>query len=100
MDSHVHVGSGHARRARPVESRVRAERSQPAADQWFFLYTVTITNEGTETVQLLTRHWIITDGTGQVEEVRGPGVVGKQPMLEPGESFDLHVGCPLTRRSA
>ena len=71
-----------------VRSEYAAERSQPSRNQWFFLYTVTISNEGPETVQLLTRHWIITDGAGQVEEVRGPGVVGKQPTLAPGESFD------------
>ena len=51
-------------------------------------------------MQLLTRHWIITDGTGHVEEVNGPGVVGKQPMLAPGESFTYTSGCPLRRRSA
>ncbi len=78
-----------------VESEYAPERSQPAQQQWFFLYTITITNEGTDTVQLLTRHWIITDGTGKVEEVRGPGVVGKQPTLAPGESFTYTSGCPL-----
>ena len=71
------------------------ERSEPSRKQWFFLYTITISNEGPETVQLLTRHWIITDGTGHVEEVRGPGVVGKQPTLKPGESFEYTSGCPL-----
>jgi len=79
-----------------VESQYDPERSQPAQNQWFFLYTITISNEGGETVQLLTRHWIITDGTGKVEEVRGPGVVGKQPTLRPGESFEYTSGCPLT----
>lgn len=79
-----------------VKSQFSPERSSPAARQWFFLYTVTITNEGTETVQLLTRHWIITDGDGQVEEVRGPGVVGQQPVLRPGESFTYTSGCPLS----
>jgi ApaG protein len=79
-----------------VESEYAPERSQPAQNAWFFLYTITITNEGTETAQLLTRHWIITDGTGRVEEVRGPGVVGKQPVLAPGESFTYTSGCPLT----
>ena len=79
-----------------VESEYAAERSRPANNEWFFLYTVTITNEGAEPVQLVTRHWIITDGTGHVEEVRGPGVVGKQPRLEPGESFEYTSGCPLT----
>ena len=82
--------------------RVRADprfdprRSQPSAGRWFFLYSVTIRNESPETVQLLTRHWIITDGTGGVEEVRGPGVVGEQPVLAPGESFRYSSGCPLT----
>jgi ApaG protein len=78
-----------------VESEYAPDRSQPGTGQWFFLYTVTIANEGAETVQLLTRHWIITDGTGKVEEVRGPGVVGKQPTLRPGESFEYTSGCPL-----
>jgi ApaG protein len=71
------------------------ERSAPAANRWFFLYTVTITNESDVTVQLLTRHWIITDGLSRVEEVKGPGVVGEQPVLEPGESFTYTSGCPL-----
>ena len=78
-----------------VESRYDPERSDPSRHQWFFLYSITIANEGAETVQLLTRHWIITDGAGKVEEVRGPGVVGKQPILKPGESFDYTSGCPL-----
>jgi ApaG protein len=60
-----------------VRSEYAPERSQPAKNQWFFLYTITIANEGTDTVQLLTRHWVITDGTGHVEEVRGPGVVSR-----------------------
>ncbi len=79
-----------------VRSQFAPERSNPAAHQWFFLYTVTIANEGAETVQLMTRHWIITDGNGHVEEVKGPGVVGEQPVLKPGESFTYTSGCPLT----
>ena len=79
-----------------VVARYSPERSEPQGNKWVFLYTVTISNEGTETVQLLTRHWIITDGTGQIEEVRGPGVVGKQPTLAPGESFEYTSGCPLS----
>lgn len=79
-----------------VESELAAERSRPAQNEWLFLYTVTISNEGPEPVQLVTRHWIITDGVGRVEEVRGPGVVGKQPTLQPGESFEYTSGCPLT----
>ncbi len=79
-----------------VESQYDAERSEPSRNQWFFLYTIRITNEGPDTVQLLTRHWVITDGAGKVEEVRGPGVVGKQPTLKTGESFEYTSGCPLT----
>jgi ApaG protein len=78
-----------------VVSEYAPDRSQPSRNQWFFLYTITITNEGAETVQLLSRHWIITDATGQVEEVKGPGVIGQQPVLEPGESFTYTSGCPL-----
>lgn len=78
-----------------VQSEFNADRSDPSRSQWFFLYTITISNEATETVQLLTRHWIITDADGKVEEVRGPGVVGKQPILKPGESFEYTSGCPL-----
>ena len=79
-----------------VQSEYAPEQSEPSKNQWFFLYTVTISNEGSETVQLLTRHWRITDGTGHVEEVRGPGVVGKQPTLKPGEAFEYTSGCPLS----
>lgn len=78
-----------------VESEYSPERSRPHHNEWFFLYTIRISNEGTETVQLLTRHWIITDATGHVEEVRGPGVVGQQPVLAPGQSFEYTSGCPL-----
>jgi ApaG protein len=78
-----------------VESEYAPDRSQPDKSQWFFLYTVTISNEGTDTIQLLTRHWVITDGTGHIEEVRGPGVVGKQPTLRPGDSFEYTSGCEL-----
>jgi ApaG protein len=79
-----------------VESEYAPDRSQPCKNQWFFLYTVTISNESGDTIQLLTRHWIITDGTGNVQEVRGPGVVGKQPTLKPGDSFEYTSGCELT----
>jgi ApaG protein len=78
-----------------VESQYAPEHSQPFQCQWFFYYTVRITNEGVKTVQLLSRHWIITDATGQIEEVRGPGVVGEQPVLTTGESFQYTSGCPL-----
>ena len=78
-----------------VRARYSAEHSDPAHDVWFFLYTIRISNHGDQTVQLKNRHWVITDATGKVEEVRGPGVVGEQPVLEPGQSFEYTSGCPL-----
>jgi ApaG protein len=85
---------------RNVRVRVQAQydpsRSSPNQSQWFFLYTVSIKNEGPETVQLISRHWIITDAMGKIEEVKGPGVVGNQPVLAPGQSFEYTSGCPLT----
>ena len=78
-----------------VTARYSAEHSQPLRNQWFFLYTVTISNEGTETVQLISRHWIITDASNNVEEVKGLGVIGRQPTLERGESFEYTSSCPL-----
>lgn len=79
-----------------VTAEYSPERSKPADSQWFFVYTITIANEGEIPVQLLTRHWIITDGAGHIEEVRGPGVVGQQPTLAPGETFTYTSGCPLS----
>lgn len=79
-----------------VHPRFVPEQSLPDADQYLFAYHITIRNEGTIPVQLLSRHWIITDGEGNVEEVRGPGVVGYQPLLAPGEEFQYTSGCPLT----
>ena len=79
-----------------VVSRYDPSRSNPHQNQWFFLYTITITNEGSVTVQLISRHWIITNANGKVEEVKGPGVVGEQPVLAPGQSFEYTSGCPLT----
>jgi ApaG protein len=70
--------------------------SRPESAQWFYLYTVRIENQGDKTVQLVSRHWIITDANGKVEEVQGPGVVGRQPVLAPGESFEYTSGCPLS----
>jgi ApaG protein len=78
-----------------VQARYSPDHSNPAANQWFFLYTIRIANEGSETCQLISRHWLIRNATGRVEEVRGPGVVGQQPVLEPGESFEYTSGCPL-----
>jgi ApaG protein len=78
-----------------VTSHYSAEHSQPQ-NLWFFLYTIKISNESADTVQLISRHWIITNAENQVEEVQGPGVIGKQPVLAPGESFEYTSGCPLT----
>ncbi|MCC7416351.1 MAG: Co2+/Mg2+ efflux protein ApaG [Acidobacteria bacterium] len=82
-----------------VESQYAPERSQPFQSEWFFYYTIRITNEGGETVQLISRHGIITDATAHVEEVRGPGVIGEQPVLAPGESFQYTSGCHLRTSS-
>lgn len=78
-----------------VLSRHSAENSRPMQGDWVFEYTVRITNQGSETVQLISRHWVITDALDHVEEVQGPGVVGKQPVLAPGESFKYSSWCPL-----
>lgn len=73
--------------------------SAPAKDYYFWAYSVEITNAGRRRVQLLSRHWRITDSAGQVQEVRGDGVVGEQPVLEPGESFRYTSGAPLRTAS-
>ena len=78
-----------------VQPEFVAERSEPERDLYFFVYHVTIRNLGHEPVQLLSRHWVVTDGTGKTEEVRGPGVVGETPHLQPGESFQYTSACPL-----
>jgi ApaG protein len=78
-----------------VLSQYSPEDSRPIEDLWVFQYTVRITNQGQDTVQLISRHWIITDAFEHTEEVRGPGVVGEQPVLTPGESFQYSSWCPL-----
>jgi len=78
-----------------VSARYSPEHSNPLANHWFFLYTIRITNESDLPVQLISRHWIIADATGEVREVQGEGVVGKQPVLDAGESFEYTSGCPL-----
>jgi ApaG protein len=78
-----------------VEAKFSPERSNVSRGLWFFLYNIVIKNEGPETVQLVSRHWIITDAHGEEEEVRGPGVVGQQPTLREGEAFAYTSGCPL-----
>ncbi|MGY8994919.1 MAG: Co2+/Mg2+ efflux protein ApaG [Alphaproteobacteria bacterium] len=74
-------------------------QSEPERGHYVWAYQVTIANEGGETVQLLTRHWKITDGNGLLHEVQGPGVVGEQPVLKPGEQFEYTSGTPLTTPS-
>lgn len=71
------------------------EESSPEDGRFFWAYTIDIINEGSETVQLRSRQWSITDADGRTEEVRGPGVVGKTPVLMPGEAFRYTSGCPL-----
>lgn len=78
-----------------VMSRHSPENSRPMEEEWIFQYTVRITNQGLETVQLLSRHWIITDALEHTKEVSGPGVIGQQPVLAPGESFTYSSWCPL-----
>lgn len=71
------------------------EQSDPDADEYLWSYAITIENHGLETVQLLSRYWHITDAYGRIQEVHGPGVVGAQPVLEPGTRFQYTSGCPL-----
>ena len=78
-----------------VTPRFLPEKSSPDQGHFFWAYTIEITNRGSETVQLKTRHWRITDAHGRVQEVRGAGVVGEQPRLAPGESFEYTSGVPL-----
>jgi ApaG protein len=72
------------------------DQSDPENDRYIFAYTITITNRGSVPAQLVSRHWIITDGRNDIQEVRGLGVVGKQPLLQPGESFRYTSGSSLT----
>jgi ApaG protein len=78
-----------------VRPRYLPEQSDPSASRYAFAYTVTVRNTGQVAAQLISRHWIITDGEGRIEEVRGEGVVGEQPTLQPGEAFEYTSGCPL-----
>jgi ApaG protein len=78
-----------------VTPRFVSERSSPGNGYYFWAYTIDIANLGGETVQLKTRHWRITDALGRLQEVKGPGVVGEEPTLKPGESFEYTSGVPL-----
>jgi ApaG protein len=75
------------------------DQSDPEASRYLWSYTVTIENKSPETVQLMSRYWHITDAIGHIQEVRGPGVVGAQPVLEPGQVFEYTSGCPLPTAS-
>ena len=79
-----------------VEPRFVPDQSNPSKQQFVFSYTVRITNTGERPAQVISRHWVITDGDQAKQEVRGLGVVGQQPMLAPGETFEYTSGCPLT----
>ena len=79
-----------------VETRFLAEQSQPEHNRFAFAYTITVHNNGSLPAKLLSRHWVITDGDGHVEEVRGAGVVGQQPLIEPGEQHTYSSGSVLT----
>lgn len=93
----------HAQTTRSVTVRVSVsylpEQSEPDRGRWFWAYHIRLENDGATAVQLLTRHWIITDGAGARHEVRGEGVVGEQPVISPGQSYDYVSGCPLSTPS-
>jgi ApaG protein len=78
-----------------IATRFLDEESEPEDDRYVFAYTIRILNLGKRPAQLLARHWLITDGNGKVEEVRGEGVVGEQPLIEPGEQFEYTSGAVL-----
>ncbi|MBC8323575.1 MAG: Co2+/Mg2+ efflux protein ApaG [Candidatus Marinimicrobia bacterium] len=78
-----------------VEPEYLPQRSDPTKPIYYFAYHITITNESEKIIQLISRYWHITDSNGNVEEIRGPGVVGKQPRLKAGESFEYTSFCPL-----
>jgi ApaG protein len=82
-----------------VEVTYLEANSSPGNSQYFWAYRVTIENQGRETVQLRSRHWMITNAHGELTEVKGPGVIGKEPILEPGESFTYTSGAPLNTPS-
>ena len=82
-----------------VTPRFVADRSSPENNYFFWAYTISITNKGTETVQLKTRHWRITDAHGRRQEVRGAGVIGEEPVLKAGEAFEYTSGVPLQTSS-
>src|SRR5436190_12506952 len=97
------VKSGYRAMTRQIEVKAKPQflpdRSSPENGYYFWAYTITLTNHGSETVQLKTRHWRITDAFGRLQEVRGAGVVGEEPVLRPGENFEYTSGVPLPTAS-
>ena len=95
----MHDGSPYTAETQGVLVKVRpsylAGQSDPAAGRWVWAYQIEIINLSGVEVQLISRHWTITDARGRVEEVRGPGVIGEQPVIAPGESYSYASGCPL-----
>jgi ApaG protein len=94
-DGPMYQSQTHGVRVTVVPEFMQRE-SAPAEGRYFWAYTIEIINLSQRTLRLMTRHWLITDGRGEVHEVRGEGVVGQQPVLAPGESFSYTSGCPLT----
>ncbi|WP_333825621.1 Co2+/Mg2+ efflux protein ApaG [Pinisolibacter sp.] len=82
-----------------VTPEFQSDRSEPDENRWFWSYTIEIANLGDAPVRLRARHWLITDAHGRRQEVSGPGVVGEQPLIGPGESFEYTSGCPLATSS-
>ena len=82
-----------------VKTQYLPEQSAPDQGRHVFSYTIRVVNTGTAGAQLISRHWVITDARGHVEEVRGSGVIGEQPVIAPGESYSYASGCPLTTPS-
>ena len=78
-----------------VHPQYMPEQSEPDSGRYVFAYTITIRNTGSVTAQLISRHWIITDAEGKVQEVQGAGVVGEQPVLQPGQQFEYTSGCTI-----
>ena len=96
--AHIYERTTHGIRV-SVKPAYLEDQSDPPESRYVWSYAVTIENQGGETVQLLSRYWHITDANGRVQEVRGPGVVGEQPVLEPGQAFEYASGCPLQTAS-
>ena len=95
MESETQESNEKYRVAVTVKAFYVEAQSDPEANHYVFGYTIRVTNNGTVAAQLVSRHWVITDSNHRIEEVRGLGVVGEQPKLEPGQSFEYSSGCPL-----